>query len=94
MISDQDVRYIAALARINLSDDEIAPLAKDLENILSYIGQLEELDVAAVKPTSHVLPLQNVYRSDVLKPSLSQDEALSIAVAKYNGAFKVPQIID
>ncbi len=94
MISDQDVRYIAALARINLSDDEIAPLAKDLENILGYIGQLEELDVAAVKPTSHVLPLQNVYRSDVLKPSLSQDEALSIAVAKHNGAFKVPQIID
>ncbi|HSV43848.1 MAG TPA: Asp-tRNA(Asn)/Glu-tRNA(Gln) amidotransferase subunit GatC [Candidatus Bathyarchaeia archaeon] len=94
MISDQDVRYIAALARINLNDEEIAPLAKDLENILGYIGQLEELDVAAVKPTSHVLPLQNVYRSDTIKPSLSQDEALSIAVAKHNGAFKVPQIID
>lgn len=94
MISKEDVKYIANLARINLADDEIQPLAKDLESILDYITQLEKLNVDNVPPTSHVLSLKNVYRDDEVKPSLTQDEALSIAIAELKGAFKVPQIIE
>lgn len=94
MIKKEDVQYIAGLARINLTEDETGPLAKDLEGILSYIKQLESLDVSDIKPTSHVLSLENVYRPDDVKPSLTQDEALSIAIEKLNGAFKVPQIIE
>jgi aspartyl-tRNA(Asn)/glutamyl-tRNA(Gln) amidotransferase subunit C len=94
MISEKDVSYIANLARIHLSAEETEPLAKDLESILSYIKELEPLDVSRVIPTSHVLPLKNVYRNDEHCPSLSQDDALSIAVSKQNGSFKVPQIID
>ena len=94
MITSKDVQYIAALARINLSSEEISPLASDLENILGYIKQLEKLDVSHVNPTSHVLSLENVYRQDNITPSLSQDEALSIAIAKLKGSFKVPQIIE
>ena len=95
MITKKDVQYIANLARINLAEDEFEPLAKNLEDILGYIKQLDTLDVADVKPMSHPLTsLENVYRKDEIKPSLSQEEALSIAIAKLKGAFKVPQIIE
>ena len=94
MIQQDDVQYIAGLARLNLTPEEIQPLAGNLERILSYIQQLEDLDVSHVPPTSHVLSLENVYREDIIKPSLSQEEALSITDNKFNGAFKVPQIID
>lgn len=94
MITQDDVNYIAGLARINLSPEESLPLAQDLERILEYIRQLEGVDVSEVQPTSHVLSLKNVYRDDIPVPSLTQEEALSIAVQKLNGSFKVPQIID
>jgi len=94
MVTEKDVQSIANLARMNLSQKEILPLARDLEHILNYIAQLETLDVSDIQPTSHVLPLKNVYRDDNVQPSFSQDQALSIAVSKFNGAFKVPQIID
>ncbi len=94
MITDKDVKYIASLARIHLSDEESALFTKNLEGILHYVGKLEKLDVSKVEPTSHVLPLKNVYREDVVKPSLPQQAALKIAVEKHNGAFKVPKVIE
>lgn len=94
MISQKDVQYIASLARIHLDEGEISRLTKDLEGILEYVAKLEKLDVADVKPTSHVLPLKNVYREDKIKPSLPQKAALSIAVAQHNGSFKVPKVIE
>lgn len=94
MIRKDDVQHIAGLARIYLEDHELDRLTRDLEDIVVYIGNLEKLDVSQVEPTSHVLPLKNVYREDVLKPSLQQEEALKIAVAKHNGSFKVPQVIE
>ena len=94
MISKDEVRYIAHLSRVNLKDDEVEGLTKDLERILHYIEKLEQLDVTNVKPTSHVLPLQNVFRDDTVRPSLSQKEATRIAVASHKGSFKVPQVIE
>ena len=94
MISPKDIDGIAALSRIRLDDQERDTLARDLEAILGYIKTLEHLDTAQVPPTSHVLPLQNVFRRDEIVPSLSQAEALSIAVEQCQGAFRVPQIIE
>ena len=83
MISEKDVKYIAHLARINLKDEEIKPLTKNLEDILTYIGKLEKLDTSKVEPTSHVLPLKNVYREDgTLMPQTQTDHQLTLEMAK------------
>ena len=60
MISEKDVKYIAALSRIYLRDEEAKDLAKDLEGILEYVIKLEKLDISNVEPTCHELPLKNV----------------------------------
>ncbi len=92
-ITKEDVQYIASLSRIHLQGDEVARLTKDLENILGYVHKLEKLDVRAVEPTSHVLPLANVYREDEVRPSLPQAEVMKVAAASHNGFFKVPKVI-
>ncbi|MFA5060261.1 MAG: Asp-tRNA(Asn)/Glu-tRNA(Gln) amidotransferase subunit GatC [Candidatus Omnitrophota bacterium] len=94
MLSKDEVRSIAHLSRVHLQDDEIQKLTKDLEQILHYIDQLSQVDVSKVEPTSHVLPLKNVFREDIVKPSLAQSEALKISVSQHNGSFKVPQVIE
>ena len=94
MISQNTVQTIASLARMNLSDDELKALTKDLESILAYIATLETLDTTAVLPTSHVLPLKNVFRDDRVVPSLPQADALRIALTQQDGAFTVPQVIE
>jgi len=94
MISEDDVKYVADLARIHLRDKEIKDLTTDLEKILQYINKLDSLDVGQVQPTSHVLPLKNVHREDKVRPSLTQEEVLKFSIEKQNGAFKVPKVIE
>ena len=94
MISRDDVKYIANLSRIHLEEHELDFLSKDLTNILHYIEKLEKLDVSHVKPTTHVLPLQNVYREDKPESPLKQEEVLRFSVAHHNGSFKVPQVME
>lgn len=94
MITPKDVEYIAALARIHLQDQEVQKLTANLEDILGYIEKLKTLDVTNVEPTSHALALSNVFRQDIVRPSLSQTDALKIAPEKHDGAFKVPQVIE
>ena len=94
MITEKDVQYVAGLARIHLKSDEANRLTKDLEKILDYINKLNTLDVKDVQPTSHVLPLKNVHREDKVRPSLTQEESLKISVEQYEGAFKVPKVIE
>ena len=93
MVSEKDVRHIGNLARIHLRDEEVAPLTKNLEDILAYVKKLENLDVANVEPTSHVLPLKNVYREDEIKPSVNRDVLLKTSVKELNGSFQVPKVI-
>lgn len=92
-ITKEDVLYIASLSRIHLQGEEVERLTKELEGILRYVHKLEKLDVRAVEPTSHVLPLTNVYREDEVKPSLAQAEVMKVAVVSHNGFFKVPKVI-
>ena len=94
MLSPEQVRYIASLSRIHLQETEINSLTQKLGNILQYIEKLEKLDVTGVNPTSHVLPLKNVYREDKVLPSLPQAEVMRFAVNHHNGSFKVPQVIE
>ncbi len=94
MITEKDAQYIANLSRIYLQKNEATDLAKNLEDILQYVQTLNKLDVSGIEPTCHVLPLHNVYREDKTKPSLTQDETLSIAVEKKDGSFKVPKVIE
>ena len=92
-IGKDDVRYIATLARLKLKTKEVGYFAEQLGRILDYIGQLKELDTLHVEPTSHALPIQNVFREDKVKPSLRSEDVLKNAPAKEKGLFKVPRII-
>ena len=93
-IKKGDVRHIAGLARLKLSDKEIDYFADHLGRIIDYIDQLKEVDTSNVEPTSHVLPLQNVFREDSVKTSLKREAVLKNAPAKEEGLFKVPRIIE
>ena len=93
-MTKEEIRHIASLARIHLEEKELEHLTKNLDDILHYITKLQKLDVSQVPPTSHVLPINNVFRQDSVKPSLAQEEALSFAPARHKGAFKVPQVIE
>ena len=88
------VEYTAKLARMKLSEGETVSLSQQLGNILKYVEKLNKVDTANVQPTSHVLPLKNVYRNDKVKPSLSAPDALANAPDKEGNFFKVPKIIE
>lgn len=88
-----DVQKISKLANLPIKEGEIEPLEKALEETLSYINILEEVDTKGVEPTSQVTGLENVTRDDVAAPSLSQDEALFNAKKKVNGMFEVNAIL-
>lgn len=94
MINEKDVKYVADLARINLKADEMQALTKDLGNILQYINKLESLDISNIEPTSHAMPIKNVFREDTVLPSLGQEKTTKLAIENYKGAFKVPKIIE
>jgi len=93
-ITREDVKYIAALARIDVPEDKLDAMTKSLGGIVQYVEQLQSLDVSNVKPTSHAVPVGNVLRPDVVKPSLTNQEAFSFAVEAKDGSFKVPLVIE
>ncbi|MFM7452101.1 MAG: Asp-tRNA(Asn)/Glu-tRNA(Gln) amidotransferase subunit GatC [Actinomycetota bacterium] len=92
-ISRDDVANLAKLARIDLSEEELAGLAKELSVILDAVARVQEVARNDVTPTSHPLPLVNVFREDVVRPSLTSQEALSGAPEQKEQRFKVPQIL-
>ena len=93
-ITIQEVEHVAKLARLEFNEDEKKRLAEQLGRILDYIDQLNEMDTTDVEPTSHVIPVKNVVRPDVVKPSLSRDEALANAPSNVGGLFEVPKIVE
>ena len=93
-ISKEDVKYVAALARIDVPEDKLEGFTKTLGGIVQYVEQLQKIDVDHVKPTSHAVPIGNVLRPDVVKPSLTNQEAMRIAVEAKDGSFKVPLVIE
>jgi aspartyl-tRNA(Asn)/glutamyl-tRNA(Gln) amidotransferase subunit C len=89
-----DIKYVAHLARIALSPEEEQKLGTQLQNILGYIEKLNELNVSNIEPTAHAIPLLNVTRTDEIRPSISNEDALRNAPSKANGLFLVPKIVE
>lgn len=93
-LSKKDVEYVAKLARLELTEEEKEKYTIQLAKILEYVSKLNQLDTENIEPTSHVLPLQNVFREDEIKPSLSQEEILTNAPEKEDGYFKVKKVLE
>lgn len=89
-----DIRYVAHLARLELTPDEQRRFAAQLGQVLEHIEKLKQLDVSGVEPTAHAAPLVNVTRPDEVRPGLSHEEALRNAPAHANGLFIVPKIVE
>jgi aspartyl-tRNA(Asn)/glutamyl-tRNA(Gln) amidotransferase subunit C len=92
MIGEDDVRYVAKLARLRLEQDEIARMTSELVKILSHIDKMSELDTTGVPPTAHVLDVSNVTRADKPAESLPRAEALRNAPAVSDDCFRVPRM--
>ncbi len=92
-INSSQVSHIAHLARLSITHEECELFVSQLSDILTHIKKLEELDTSGVEPTSHVLEIVNVQREDVVRESLSVDEALSNAPDRHEGFYRVPKII-
>lgn len=93
-LTDDDVRHVARLARLALTDEEIASLRGELTRILGYAEQVGEVATEQVAPTGHPLRLTNVLRDDVPRASLSPEDALSTAPEAEDGRFRVPRIVE
>ncbi|MCP3929855.1 MAG: Asp-tRNA(Asn)/Glu-tRNA(Gln) amidotransferase subunit GatC [Bacteroidetes bacterium] len=92
-ITRKEVEHVAQLARLNLKEEELEKMTEQLDDILSYVAKLDELDTGDVVPTTHAFSISNAFRDDEVKESLSQKEALSNCANQNQEAFIVPRII-
>lgn len=93
IISDETIDYVGILAKLELSPEEKERAKKDMGEMLDYIDQLNELDTSGVEPMSHVFPVQNVFREDVVANGDGSRETLSNAPEERNQGFVVPRTI-
>jgi aspartyl-tRNA(Asn)/glutamyl-tRNA(Gln) amidotransferase subunit C len=93
-ISAAELRHLAVLARIDLSESEIESLTSELSQIVESVAKVSEVATEDVPATSHPMPLTNVFRPDVVVPSLSVQQALSSAPDREGDRFRVPPILD
>lgn len=93
-LTREEVLHVARLARLAMSDDEVDRFRDQLSAILEHAARVTEVVTDDVPPTSHPLPLANVFRDDVVEPSLPPEKALSTAPETEDGRFKVPRIIE
>jgi aspartyl-tRNA(Asn)/glutamyl-tRNA(Gln) amidotransferase subunit C len=92
-ISRHDVAKVALLARLQLTDDELARMTDELSQIVGYVDQLAEVDTEGVEPMAHAIELANVFRADVVAPSLPRDEALANAPHHDERGYLVPAVL-
>ncbi len=93
-ITPEDVRHVARLARLELSEAELERMRVEMDAILAYMDKLRSLDTTGVEPTSHAVPLRNVMRDDEPRPSLPRDAMLANAPDRAGDFFRVPRIIE
>ncbi|MDD5618519.1 MAG: Asp-tRNA(Asn)/Glu-tRNA(Gln) amidotransferase subunit GatC [Candidatus Omnitrophica bacterium] len=93
-ISKDTVKYVANLARLELSQEELGKFSIQLNDILQYIEQLKEVDISKIPPTAHVLDIKNVKRKDAPRTSLPPEETFKNAPQKEGRFFKVPKVIE
>jgi aspartyl-tRNA(Asn)/glutamyl-tRNA(Gln) amidotransferase subunit C len=92
-ITRDDVAHVARLARLQLTDAELDLFTDQLGAVLEHAADVEALDAEGVPPTAHPYPLVNVFREDVVQPSIDRDEVLGAAPAVENNQFRVPPIL-
>jgi len=93
-ISTDQVKHVAHLARLAITEEEANRFTQQLDKIITFAEQLNEVDTENVEPTSHVLEIKNVMREDVAKPGLPNEEVLKNAPDHQDGQIKVPPIIE
>lgn len=92
-ITRAQVAHVARLARLDVTDEELEIFTTQLADVLDHAADVEALDTEGVPPTAHPLPIDNVFREDVVLPSLDRDEVLAMAPAVEDGRFRVPRIL-
>lgn len=94
IIDDKTIEYVGILAKLELSEEEKQEAKKDMGRMLDYIDKLNELDTSGVEPMSHVFPVTNVFREDVVTNRDERDSILANAPEQKDGAFKVPKTVE
>ena len=93
MITTKDIEYVARLAKLKLTDEELDKLVSQMGDIVEFANKISELDTDGVNPTNHILKMQNVLREDILKESYGREEILANAPSKEAGCIVVPSIV-
>ena len=93
-ISREEVAHLARLSRLAVTEQELDQFAGQLDVILQSVARIGDVAAEDIPPTSHSVPLTNIYRDDVVQPCLTQEEALSGAPDSAEGRFRVPRILD
>ena len=94
ILTDEEVKKVALLARLELDEGEISLQAKHLNRLLQQFEALQTLDVTGVEPTSHSVPMFNIFRKDIVQESLTREETLQNAPESRDGCFIVPRILE
>jgi aspartyl-tRNA(Asn)/glutamyl-tRNA(Gln) amidotransferase subunit C len=90
-ISEEQVRHVALLSRLRLTDEQVASLGVELNDILLQVDKISSLDLSGVEPTAHAVAVTDVTRPDVIRPGLSREDALLNAPEQQDGAFLIPK---
>ncbi len=93
-ITDEIIDYIGILARIHISDEERETDKEEIGKIIDYMDTLNELDTTGIEAMSHAFPVKNVFRADVVKPSVDREDIILNAPHKKDGCFKVPKAVE
>ncbi len=94
IISDETIEYVGILAKLELSEEEKEQAKKDMGSMLDYIDKLNELDTTDVEPMSHVFPVNNVFREDIVENGDDRKNILKNAPEEKEGSFKVPKTVE
>ncbi len=94
MKQEETIQYVASLAKLSLTEEEKARLGKEFERILEYMNTMDELDTEGIEPMSHVLPVKNVFREDVITNGDDRDQLLVNAPFQKDGSFLVPKTVE
>ncbi len=93
-VTRETIQHVADLARLNITEAEMDKLTFEMEDIISYVDKLNELDTKDVRPMEHVIPIQNVLREDRVTGSFDREKLLKSAPSQENGCYKVPKVVE
>lgn len=93
-ISKEEVKHIALLAKLNLTESQVEKYSNDLSNIVDYANELANIDITGVEPTNHILDISNVFKKDAEEKSFDREDILKNAPSKSGGCISVPKVVE